>query len=494
MSIYKLNGIKVPKLWGYEEWKLSCMEGAVCTTSDGTPLDSIAKEMPLLFKIIKADDVLSVQVHPGNEYAAKYENSFGKTEMWYILDAEKGAGIYAGFKRPLSRDELEAAIKNNTIKDELNFHEVKPGDSVFIPSGMCHAIGGGLTIAEIQQSSDITYRLYDWDRVSADGTKRELHIDKSLDVTDTSMPANLISSDGLIATCEYFDVFKTTIIKRDTYTLDSGFCAFYVLSGSGSCGDIELAAGDTIYCDDSELTIKGDLDILIFSEHGILNRKAKKAAIFDLDGTLLDTVEDLAYSVNKALEENGYPTHATEKYFHFVGGGAKNLIKQVLPENYTEEEYNKVYSRFGEIYKDHWNVFTKPYDGIMDMISELQKDDVLLAILSNKPHERTVEIAECYFPGVFDVVYGGRPDIPLKPNPYSLLEVVKELGTTVEDSFYMGDSGSDMETGRNAKIYSAGATWGFRSAEELSSHGADILVNNASEALEAMRNHFGGKK
>ncbi len=494
MGIYKLSGIRIPKLWGYEEWKLSCMDGAVCMTEDGTPLDKLVSDMPLLFKIIKADDVLSVQVHPDNTYAAENEGCNGKTEMWYILDADEGSGIYVGFKRPLSRDELEAAIKNNTIKDELLFHEVKRGDAIFIPAGMCHAIGSGLTIAEIQQSSDITYRLYDWDRVSADGSHRELHIEKSLDVINTSIPSKVISSEGssykALAECEYFDVIKIKINKKASFSIDSAFCAFYILSGHGSCEGTLLEKGDTVYSDSNELTLCGELEILMFSEHGKITKKPLKAAIFDLDGTLLDTVEDLAYSVNAALEENGFPTHPTDKYFYFVGNGAKNLIKRALPEGASEDDFTKVYARFGEIYKEHWNVATKPYSGIPEMISELKKDGVLLAILSNKPHERTVEIAQCFFPGVFDVVYGGRPNIPLKPDPYALLEVVRELGVTVEDSFYMGDSGSDMETGRNAGIYSAGAVWGFRTADELMSHGASILVNTASEALEAARNYF----
>ncbi|NLD88104.1 MAG: mannose-6-phosphate isomerase, partial [Clostridiales bacterium] len=213
-------------------------------------------------KIIKSQDVLSVQVHPGDEYAKLHEQSLGKTEMWYILEAEDGSGIYAGFNRELSRDELCSAISDGTIREELRFHGVKPGDAVFIPAGMCHAIGGGLTIAEIQQSSDITYRLYDWDRVSGDGKKRELHIKKSLDVTDTGLMPHVIDTvfEQKIVSSRYFDVFR---VKDSIDIQIETFAGVYILSGEAG----EYQKCDTLFIDDSIFHLNGNFEALIFSTH-----------------------------------------------------------------------------------------------------------------------------------------------------------------------------------------------------------------------------------
>ncbi len=148
--------------------------------------NNIVKNMrfPLLIKLIDANDKLSVQVHPKDEYAYKHENEPGKTEMWYIISARPGARLVYGLRNHITKEIFKKAIDNNTIEKTLNEVEVKRGDVFFIPAGMVHAIGEGIVIAEIQQNSNTTYRIYDWNRVGLDGKRRELHIEKALDVID----------------------------------------------------------------------------------------------------------------------------------------------------------------------------------------------------------------------------------------------------------------------------------------------------------------------
>ncbi len=141
---------------------------------------------PLLFKLIDARDKLSVQVHPDDRYAAA-DGDRGKTEMWIVLDAEPGAGLYLGFEQAISRSEYKALIERNALESALHFAPAAAGDTFFLPPGLVHAIGGGLVIAEIQQSSDATYRVYDWGRLGLDGNPRPLHIAKALDVTNTAL-------------------------------------------------------------------------------------------------------------------------------------------------------------------------------------------------------------------------------------------------------------------------------------------------------------------
>lgn len=141
-------------------------------------------DFPLLFKFINAEDYLSVQVHPDNETAIQRQGTFGKSELWYVIHADEGAKLISGFKKPVSQDEYQKHLKNNSLVDILNFESVSRGDVFYIPAGHIHAIGPGILLAEIQQSSDITYRVYDWDRFDAAGIKRELHTQLALDVID----------------------------------------------------------------------------------------------------------------------------------------------------------------------------------------------------------------------------------------------------------------------------------------------------------------------
>lgn len=216
----------------------------------------------------------------------------------------------------------------------------------------------------------------------------------------------------------------------------------------------------------------------------------KLAAVFDLDGTLLDTIDDLAYAVNTALTENGFPTHPREAYFYFVGNGARTLVQRALPQDVEKTVFETVYARYSELYEAHWNVFTKPYDGILELLAALRADGIPLGVVSNKVHDRTLEVIDTFFPNTFDAVFGNRPGVPLKPDPAGVFDALAALGSDPAHAFYLGDTGVDIETGKRAGIYSAGALWGFRTAEELTAAGADILCAAPSDALAAARALF----
>lgn len=214
---------------------------------------------PVLVKLIDAASDLSVQVHPNDEYALSKEGQYGKTEMWYVVESERGAGMYCGFKRKVTKDELADALANGTVTDLLNFIEVKKGDCLFIKSGTVHAICGGVLVYEIQQNSTLTYRLYDYGRVGADGKPRELHIAKALEVTDTQSvcrPNETVRrlSDGaeLLGECRYFiavaydtsECGGTEVSERSfsAFTCVDGECV--LTAGGGSCA---LGRGDSCF-------------------------------------------------------------------------------------------------------------------------------------------------------------------------------------------------------------------------------------------------------
>ena len=211
-------------------------------------------EFPVLIKLIDAEKSLSIQVHPDDEYAGVHEGQKGKTEMWYIVDAAPGAFIYYGFKEEISKEEFENRIGENTLTEVLNKVTVHKGDSFFIKAGTLHAIGAGCLIAEVQQNSNVTYRVYDYDRVGADGKKRELHIAKALDVTDRNPPEPYKAEDGTLASCEYFTTGLLKVNESDSVKIsvtDESFKHLLVLSGSlkVSSGNEELflKKGDSLF-------------------------------------------------------------------------------------------------------------------------------------------------------------------------------------------------------------------------------------------------------
>lgn len=257
-----------------ESWELSFHKDGRCTLTDGRPLSKVATAddlgkncqgfdfFPVLVKFIDACDKLSVQVHPADEYALANENSLGKTEMWYIADADEGAGIYLGFKEEISRDTFEKAIKENTLTDYLRFIPVKPGESYFIPAGTIHAICSGCLICEIQQNSNITYRVYDYGRRDKDGNERQLHVRQALDVTNTyplePRELNIETKDGVLKGINKF--FTATYISVDgekSFDYDgASFRHFCCLEGSGMIGDVRVKKGEGVFVPANHVAFK----------------------------------------------------------------------------------------------------------------------------------------------------------------------------------------------------------------------------------------------
>lgn len=195
-------------------------------------------DFPILIKLIDAKQSLSVQVHPQNEYALRVEGEYGKTEMWYIVDCEPGAELIYGFRHPISREEFRRRIETDTLLEVTNNVPVHPGDVFFIEAGTLHAIGAGILIAEIQQNSNSTYRVYDFGRLGADGKPRPLHIDKALDVTELTTPARTGQPQGapvehesytetLLSSCDYFTVRALEI--RTCFDGTAGTASFHSL-------------------------------------------------------------------------------------------------------------------------------------------------------------------------------------------------------------------------------------------------------------------------
>lgn len=209
----------------------------------------------------------------------------------------------------------------------------------------------------------------------------------------------------------------------------------------------------------------------------------KKLVIFDLDGTLLDTVKDLAACVNYALETRGCPTHDIDAYKHFVGNGINNLLKRASPENMrTEEDIQLMRELFIPYYAEHDMDYTRPYDGIPQLLEQLQDKGVKLAVASNKYQSATEKLVKIFFPAIkFEAVLGQREGVPVKPDPTIVFEILDSTGTGAADTLYIGDSGVDMQTASRAGVESAGVTWGFRTEEELRENGSIHIVSNPDE-------------
>ena len=209
----------------------------------------------------------------------------------------------------------------------------------------------------------------------------------------------------------------------------------------------------------------------------------KKLVIFDLDGTLLDTVADLANATNQALEQCGYPTHPTDAYYQFVGNGINKLFARALPaEASTEENVMRIRSLFVPYYNEHNADCSRPYPGVVALLEALQERGMLLAVASNKYHEATLKLVRHFFPSIrFAAIYGQREGVAIKPAPDIVYDILCDTGIAKENTLYVGDSGVDMQTASNAGVESVGVTWGFRSVEELRENGAVHIVHAADE-------------
>ena len=214
-----------------------------------------------------------------------------------------------------------------------------------------------------------------------------------------------------------------------------------------------------------------------------------KACIFDMDGTTVNTINSIAYFANKALNKYGLNSIDTEKFKIIVGNGAKVLVERMIAlTGGTEEDFRNVYKEYNSTYDNDFMYLTEAYDGIIDMLKELKKMGVESVILSNKPHSTAVKISDALFGnGLIKYCFGGREGIPLKPDPTALFEVIDLLGVKGEECIYIGDTSTDMETGKNGNIYTVGVLWGFREREELESSGADIVISNPGELIDIIK-------
>ena len=213
---------------------------------------------------------------------------------------------------------------------------------------------------------------------------------------------------------------------------------------------------------------------------------SKKLIIFDLDGTLLNTIGDLAACCNYMLSLRGLEQHSYADYCGFVGNGVKRLVERALPEHLRTAEYvDAAREDFVEYYYEHIDDYTMPYMGIVEMVNELAAKGVKLAVASNKFHSGTVKLVEKFFEGVeFVAVCGNREGFPLKPDPAVLQHIMEQCGAAAEDTYMVGDSGVDMQTALSAGVHAVGVSWGFRSTEELKQCGAEFIANSAAEFME----------
>ncbi len=213
-----------------------------------------------------------------------------------------------------------------------------------------------------------------------------------------------------------------------------------------------------------------------------------KAVLFDLDGTLLDTLEDLGNAVNRVLARKGFPTHELDSYRYSVGDGAAMLVKRALPkEKRTDNIVHSCLEAFLEDYGQNWNVKTKPYDGIPAMLDALTSREIKMTVLSNKPHEFTKRCVEHLLPNWnFDVVFGKRDVVPGKPDPTGALEIAECLNIPPSEFLYLGDTAVDMKTSTAAGMFPVGALWGFRPAKELQDNGAQVLIARPLEILNLL--------
>ncbi len=312
MYILKLNPVFKDYLWGgtklrdeyrfesnleklAEGWMLSCHKDGENTIENGDFSGKTLTEVikcnpdylgengqkfeyfPILIKLIDAKNDLSVQVHPDNEYAMRVENEYGKTECWYILDCDEGAELIYGFNREISSEEFKEKIADNTFLETVNKVKVKKGDLFFIEAGTLHAIGSGILLAEIQQNSNTTYRVYDYGRLGADGKPRELHIKKAIDVTsctpptrDTNPEGELVNEDGhstqLLTKCDLFNVTKVTVNDKFVDIADNkSFISILVTDGCGSIDGINIKKGDSLFipANYGEYTVSGKTELII---------------------------------------------------------------------------------------------------------------------------------------------------------------------------------------------------------------------------------------
>ena len=256
----RLNAIQSDKIWGYEQWIAS-------THPNGCQKEFeqfVGGDYPLLVKVIQANDTLSVQVHPDDATAQLYEQCRGKTECWYVLSADKDAQLVHGMNGIYSASEIRKAIETNSLSDFLRYVKVEAGDFIYIPAGTVHAIGGGLRLLEVQQSSDITYRLFDW------GRGRECHIEKGIASIKNEGVREVAKFPGVFS-CPFFTLEEVTVESRYGAVMPrakgdarpSDYVLFFVIDGEGELNGVKAAKEDIVaLAPGEELQASGDLHLM----------------------------------------------------------------------------------------------------------------------------------------------------------------------------------------------------------------------------------------
>lgn len=215
--------------------------------------------------------------------------------------------------------------------------------------------------------------------------------------------------------------------------------------------------------------------------------------IFDLDGTLIDSIGDLADAMNAVLKDLGHPTHPRDDYRFFVGDGLEILVRRALPQaELIDEKFSDTVQLMRREYSARWTATTRPFPGIPELLEELRAREIRSAVLSNKPdHATRVIVGELFADHDFGVVRGALDGVPLKPDPTSALEAASALGSSSEETIFVGDTPVDMETGTNAGMRTVGVTWGFRSAKELLDTGADQVIDHPRDLLGCLEDSAG---
>lgn len=273
-----------------ESWEVSVHKAGLSTSEQGTLKEYIDNnptcvsknhaEFPILIKYIDAAQNASIQVHPDDDYARKMEADSGKTEMWYVIQADEGAGIYCGFKKDVTKEEVAEAISKGEIEKLLNFFTVKAGDCFLIEAGTIHSIGAGCVMLEVQQSSDVTYRVFDYDRKTEDGKARLLNVERALDVIDYKAFVNKANYSDFVdinnsrirtlTKCEYFCCRELALNGEFTEVNDLSFVAVNVISGKGMINGQYFTSGDSFFINRTErINIQGKAKIILTSASDI---------------------------------------------------------------------------------------------------------------------------------------------------------------------------------------------------------------------------------
>ncbi|WP_134139118.1 HAD family hydrolase [Flavobacterium sp. S87F.05.LMB.W.Kidney.N] len=212
-----------------------------------------------------------------------------------------------------------------------------------------------------------------------------------------------------------------------------------------------------------------------------------KGIIFDLDGTLVNSLEDISDAMNTVLTGLNYPTHTYDTYQYFIGSGLRNLVSKALPaSNNSEEQIENCFDCMIETYREVCTIKTKPYDGILELLDNLSSQNIKLAVFSNKADELTKKIAAEIFPDYFDAAVGLSTEELKKPNPFEALEISKNWNLKPEEILFVGDSDIDMQTAVNATMFPVGVSWGYRTEDELIASGAKVVIHNPSDLIQLL--------